>query len=266
LVAPTNPYSLFEGKVGQQVVLKVGPAVAETDAREITVQPVASERGLRYEAWVQGNRRKVAELSAGKIGYLHMPNTAVAGQQGFAKGYYPQLRKEGLIIDERFNGGGFIPSFFMNILRQKLANLWKPRYGQNWRTPGTAFLGHLAMISNGYAGSGGDCLPYYFKYYDLGPVIGTRTWGGLVGISRGIRLMDGGRVTFPEFAIFSVDGDWVVENYGVDPDIEVDNLPQDVIAGRDPQLETAVEVLLQRIAENPVQVPEPGRFPRDKLK
>ncbi len=264
LKVPTNPYSLFLDTAGKQVVLKVGPEPDGKRSREVTVVPVPSEDNLRYEAWVQANRRRVDELSGGRIGYLHMPNTAVGGQQGFAKGYYPNLRKDGLIIDERFNGGGFIPDFFMNILRQKLVNLWKPRYGQDWRTPGTAFLGHLAMISNGYAGSGGDALPYYFKYYELGPVIGTRTWGGLVGISRNIRLMDGGGVTFPEFGLFNVNGDWDVENYGVDPTIEIDNLPHEEIAGRDPQLEKAVEVLLRRIEEEPVQVPVHGDFPRDK--
>ncbi|MFO7610430.1 MAG: PDZ domain-containing protein [Candidatus Krumholzibacteriia bacterium] len=264
LKAPVNPYSLLEGKVGKQVVLEVGPRADGKDSRTVTVVPVASEFDLRYEAWVQGNRRKVDELSGGKIGYLHMPNTAVGGQQGFAKGYYPNLRKEGLIIDERFNGGGFIPDYVMNIMRQKLVNLWKPRYGQDWRTPGTAFAGHLAMISNGYAGSGGDALPYYFKYYELGPVIGTRTWGGLVGISRGISLMDGGSVTFPEFGLFNMEGEWDVENYGVDPTVPIDNLPHEEIAGRDPQLEKAVEVLLQKIKDEPVAVPAVKEFPRDK--
>ncbi len=264
LIAGSNPYSLFENKVGRQVLLEVGPNPDGKGSREVTVVPIASDSDLRYEAWVQGNRRRVDELSDGKIGYLHMPNTAFGGQQGFAKGYYPNLRKDGLIIDERFNGGGFIPDFFMNILRQKLVNLWKPRYGQDWRTPGTAFLGHMAMISNGYAGSGGDALPYYFKYYDLGEVVGTRTWGGLVGISRGIGLMDGGSVTFPEFGLFDVNGQWDVENYGVDPTIEIDNLPDEEIAGRDPQLEKAVEVLLQKIKDEPVNAPEVGDFPRNK--
>ncbi|MCK9996890.1 MAG: PD40 domain-containing protein [Candidatus Krumholzibacteria bacterium] len=265
LKAGTNPYSLLENKVDAQVVLEIGPNPDGKDSREITVVPIANDRALRYEAWVQTNRRRVDELSDGRIGYLHMPNTAIGGQVGFAKGYYPNLRKEGLIIDERFNGGGFIPDFFMNILRQKLVNLWKPRYGQDWRTPGTAFLGHMAMIANGYAGSGGDALPYYFKYYELGDVIGTRTWGGLVGISRGIGLMDGGSVTFPEFGLFNVNGEWDVENHGVEPTIEIDNLPHEEIAGRDPQLEKAVETLLQKIKDEPVVAPQtPGSFPRDK--
>ncbi len=246
--------------------MEVGPQADGTDSREITVVPIANEAPLRYEAWVQDNRRRVDELSGGRIGYLHLPNTAIAGQQGFAKGYYPNLRKDGLIIDERYNGGGFIPDFIMNVLRQELVSLWQPRYGMAGRTPGTAFQGHLAMISNGYAGSGGDALPYYFKAYELGPVIGTRTWGGLVGIARRVPLMDGGSVTFPEFGLFNLEGDFDVENYGVDPTIPVDNLPHEVIAGRDPQLEKAVEVLLENIKAEPVREPKHTGFPKDKAR
>ena len=264
LRAPMNPYSLLVDRIGEQVTLTVGPEKDGDESREIVVEPVRSERSLRYNAWVENNRRRVEELSDGKIGYLHLPNTAIGGQQGFARGYYPNLRKDGLIIDERFNGGGFIPDFFMNILRQQLVNMWRPRHGEDWRTPGTAFLGHLAMLSNRYAGSGGDALPYYFKAYELGPVIGTRTWGGLVGISRNIPLMAGGNVTFPEFGIYSLDGEWVVENEGVHPDIHVDNLPHEVIAGRDPQLEKAVAVLLERIAEDPIELKQPQGFPQDR--
>ncbi len=262
--APTNPFSLFVDRANQPVRLKVGPRPDGKDSREVTVETIASEGDLRYEAWVQHNRRRVDQLSGGKIGYLHLPNTAVGGQQGFAKGYYPQLRKEGLIIDERFNGGGFIPDFFMNILRQKMVNFWRPRFGQDWRTPGTAFMGHLAMLSNGYAGSGGDALPYYFKFYELGPVIGTRTWGGLVGISRDIPLMDGGNVTFPEFGLYDLEGQLAVENHGVEPTIELENLPHEEAAGRDAQLEKAVEVLLQKIAAQPVRMPAFKGFPQDR--
>lgn len=262
--APVNPYSLLVDKVGEQVMIEVGPSKNGDDSREITVKPIRSESDLRYTAWVEANRRRVDELSGGRIGYLHLPNTAVGGQQGFVKGYDPNLRKDGLIIDERFNGGGFIPDFFMNIMRQRLVNLWRPRYGQDWRTPGTAFLGHLAMVSNRYAGSGGDALPYYFKAYKLGPVIGTRTWGGLVGISRGIPLMDGGNVTFPEFGIYSLDGEWVVENHGVDLDIYLDNMPEAEMAGRDPQLEKAVEVLLEKIKTEPIVLPEIRQYPEDR--
>ncbi len=267
LHAPANPYALFEAKAGRQVTLTVGSRPDGAGSRDVVVQPIESEAGLRYVAWVEGNRRRAAELSGGRIGYLHLPNTAVAGVQEFAKGYYPQLRKEGLIIDERFNGGGFIPDLFMNILQQRVVNLWGRRPGmQDWVTPHSAFVGHLAMLSNGYAGSGGDALPYYFKFYELGPVIGTRTWGGLVGIDRGIPTIDGGRITMPSFGLFNLDGEWDVEGHGTEPDIAVDNLPEEEMAGRDPQLEKAVEVLLQRIASEPPRLPARPDYPRDKLR
>ncbi len=261
LRAPVNPYSLFEDKVGKQVVLTVAGRPDGKESREVTVEPIASDIGLRYVRWVEGNRRRVAELSGGRVGYIHLPNTSIAGVQAFARMYYPQLRMEGLIIDERYNSGGFIPDFIMNILRQKFVSFWKPRYGRDWRTPGTAFDGPMVMISNHHAGSGGDALPYYFQKYGLGKVVGTRTWGGLIGISRHIPLMDGGSVTFPEFRIFDTEGKWAVENHGVDPDVVVDNLPEDVAAGRDPQLEKAVELVLEQLGDRR-PVPEAPPFPR----
>ncbi len=262
LTTDMNPYALFEGKTKRQVTIEVadGP---RGEPREVVVRPVGNDIGLRYTAWVESNRRKVAEMSDGRFGYLHLPNTAIGGVQAFAKGYYPQLRMEGLVIDERYNAGGFIPDFMMHILRADFVNQWKPRYGQNWRSPGTAFNGPIVMVSNAHAGSGGDALPYYFQYYKLGKVVGMRTWGGLVGISTGIPLMDGGNVTFPEFGLFNMDGEWDVENHGVDPDIEVDNLPHLVRQGLDPQLEKAVEVLIEA-AKKTKDLPEAPRYPRDK--
>ena len=262
LTADVNPYSLFEGKTGRQVTLTVAGGKDE-ERRDVTVEPVRNDLGLRYTAWVEGNRRLVAEMSDGKFGYFHLPNTAVAGVQAFAKGYYPQTRMEGLIIDERYNAGGFIPDFLMAVLKGEFLNMWKPRYGQNWRTPGNAFNGPMVMVSNSHAGSGGDALPYYFQRYKLGKVVGTRTWGGLIGISTGIPLMDGGSVTFPEFGLYNLEGEWDVENHGVDPDIVVDNLPHLVRQGRDPQLERAVEVLLQEVRDRK-ELPDAPRFPRDR--
>lgn len=263
LSAGMNPYALLEGKTGRQTVLKVAAKADGDDAREVTVTPIRSERVLRYTRWVEGNRRRVAEMSGGRIGYLHLPNTAFDGVREFAKAYYPQIRLDGLVVDERYNGGGFIPDFMITIMNQKLLNQWQPRYGIPNRTPGSAFAGKMAMVSNGQAGSGGDALPLYFKSYGLGKVVGTRTWGGLVGVSTRIPLMDGGMVTFPEFGLFNMDGQWDVENYGVDPDIVVDNMPEDVMAGRDPQLEKAVEVLLEDIKSG-VDLPETPPFPRNR--
>ena len=257
-----NPYSLFENTVDHQVVLTLA-AEKKGETREITVRPIRSDIPLRYVKWVEGNRRRVTELSDGKIGYFHLPDTAFDGAREFAKGYYSQTRMEALIIDERYNGGGFIPAFMLNIMNEKFLNMWKPRYGQDWRTPGTAFNGPMAMISNEHAGSGGDALPFYFKQYEMGPVIGKRTWGGLIGYTTYVPLMDGGNVTFPEFGLFNLDGEWDVENHGVDPDIVVENLPEEVNAGRDPQLETAVDVLLQSLKDRK-DLPESPRFPRDR--
>jgi len=231
------------------------------------VQPIGSELNLRYTAWVNGNRRKVAELSNGRIGYFHMPNTAVAGVQEFTKGYYPQLRRDALIIDERNNGGGFVPDLFTLVLGQKPLNLWGRRPGMRaMLTPGTAFPGPLAMLANGYAGSGGDALPWYFKHERLGIVIGTRTWGGLVGLDRSIPLVDGGYITMPSFGFYTMDGKWEVENHGTEPDIELDNLPEEEFKGIDRQLEKAVEVLLQDLATKSPRLPEPPPYPRDKTK
>ncbi len=262
IAAPANPYALLEGKVNKQVTLTLA-ATPDGESREVVVRPIAADIPLRYVRWVETNRRLVAELSGGRIGYLHLPDTAFDGARAFAKAYYPQTRMEGLIVDERYNGGGFIPDFFLNVLNQKFLNMWRPRHGQNWRTPDTAFNGPMAMVSNAHAGSGGDALPYYFKRWELGKVIGMRTWGGLVGYSTYVGLMGGGHVTFPEFGLYDLEGKWDVENYGVDPDIEVDNLPHLVIQGRDPQLEKAVDVVLQELKERE-DLPEAPPFPRDR--
>jgi len=261
LKVPTNPFALFEDKVDKQVVLKLSDRPDGKNAREVTVRPIRSDTGLRYVRWVEHNRELVAKLSDGKVGYIHLPDTSISGVQAFAKMYYPQLRLQGLVIDERYNSGGFIPDFIMNILRQKYVSFWKPRYGRVWRTPGSAFDGPLVMVSNHYAGSGGDALPYFFQQYKLGKVVGTRTWGGLIGMSRSVPLMDGGQVTFPEFRIFSTEGKWVVENHGVEPDIVVDDLPEDIAAGRDPQLETAVRQVLRQLPKRKPVPPTP-KFPR----
>jgi len=262
LTAPTNPFSLFEGKVDKQVTLTIA-ATPDGETREVIVRPIRSDIPLRYVRWVENNRRLVAEMTDNKVGYLHLPDTAFDGARAFAKAYYPQTLMEGLIIDERYNGGGFIPDFILNVLNQSFLNMWKPRHGQNWRTPDTAFNGPMVMVSNAHAGSGGDALPYYFKEWQLGKVVGMRTWGGLVGYTTYVGLMGGGHVTFPEFALYGLDGEWAVENYGVDPDIEVDNLPHLVIQGRDPQLETAVDVVLQEMKQRQ-DLPDAPKFPRDR--
>jgi tricorn protease len=255
---PADPYGYFEELAGKQVVLKVNSKPGEEGAREVTVRPINSESGLRYVDWVEGNRRKVYEATGGRVGYMHVPDTSVDGVREFSQAFYAEVGKDGLIVDERFNSGGFIPDFFVERLRRELLSLWAPREGADFLTPGAAVYGPKVILANGFSGSGGDAFPYYFRRYKIGPIIGERTWGGLVGISSNIPMLDGGGVTAPQFALWSPDngGHWDVENHGVDPDIQIDNRPDLVVAGHDPQLEKAIEVVKEQLAKMP---PKPKR-------
>ena len=261
---PANPYRYFEKTVNQQVKLKVNDKPSPDGAWEVTVKPTDSEFMLRYLDWVETNRKKVEQATNGRVGYIHVPNTALWGLNEFSSGFYAQARKEALIVDVRYNGGGMIPDMFIEHLQRKILSLWSRREGQMMRTPTVTIQGPMVCIINEYAGSGGDALPYYFREKGLGPLIGTRTWGGLVGISRGIPLMDGGYVTVPEFAFMNLKGQWDVENHGVDPDIEVDNRPDLVVRGEDPQLEKAIEVILKKMKEEPMKLPSRPEYPIKK--
>ncbi len=190
-------------------------------------------------------------MSAGRIGYLHLPNTAFAGNRELFKRFLPQIEKDALIIDDRYNGGGFIPDRMMEILGRKTMNYWKQRGFKPNATPFVAHDGPKVMLINGYSSSGGNALPYYFRKMGLGKLIGTRTWGGLIGISGAPSLVDGGILLPPTFRIIDNDGNWVVENIGVSPDIEVHDLPELVYKGQDPSLERAVKELMQTLQKNP---------------
>jgi tricorn protease len=196
------------------------------------------------------------EESDGKIGYLHVPNTNVWGLQEFARGYYPQTNLDGLIIDERYNSGGWIPTIFVERLGRKVTSMWAQRYGKPGKFPRSASEGHLAMLINQYSGSGGDAFPYYFKQAGLGPLIGKRTWGGLVGMNRNIPLLDGGMVTVPTIGFYEMSGEWGVENVGVYPDIEVEIMPEEAVRGEDPQLQKAIDYLMNKIDEEEPELPD----------
>jgi tricorn protease len=259
--APTDVYAYFQNTAGRPITIQVNSKPSVDGAREYTVDPAKSEGELRYTEWVSENRRKVAEATGGRVGYLHVPDTAIRGHVEFSKGFYASVDKDGLIVDGRFNSGGFIPDEMVARLARKQLSYWARREYKPFKTPTLAVDGPKAVVTNEYAGSGGDCLPYFFRAYGLGPVIGKRTWGGLVGISRSIPLMDGGGVTFPDFGFYSLDGQWVVENHGVDMDIEVEQWPHLVVNGHDPQLERAIQEVMKALETSPPRRPVVPPYP-----
>ncbi|HLW76430.1 MAG TPA: PDZ domain-containing protein, partial [Bryobacteraceae bacterium] len=250
---------LLEGTANHAIKIKVAPDASGSNAREITVTPVASEAQLRHEAWVEANRRRVDKLSGGKLAYVYMPDTGQGGLTQFTRYYFAQTDKQGAIIDERFNGGGQVADYVINVLDRPLMGWWQPRWGAIYRTPAAQIFGPKVMIINEMAGSGGDMMPWMFHHTKTGTLVGKRTWGGLVGVSQYPALMDGGNVTSPSFGFFSPNGKWEIENHGTSPDVEVDQDPKSVHDGHDPQLERAVAVALEEMKSNPV--PEPHRPP-----
>ena len=254
-------YALLEGRAGKQTRLRVSAAANGTNAREAVVRPVASDTELRYFDWVEGNRRKVDAASGGKLAYVYMPNTGIEGYESFVRYYFAQSGKEGVIIDERFNGGGMVADYVIDVLRRVPMAYWRHRYGHDQTTPGMGIFGPRVMIINEFAGSGGDAMPYFFRFHKLGTLVGTRTWGGLIGISGYPPLMDGGMLTAPNFAFRNLSGALDVENKGVAPDVESWSDPAAVRQGRDPQLETAIRIALEALKKQPAVKPAEPVFP-----
>jgi tricorn protease len=247
-----DPYRYLENTVGRQVTLGLAASADGSDARDVVVQPIASEVTLRYLDWVENNRRIVDELSGGRIGYVHVPNTAVQGHRELWEGFGPQARvKEAMIIDDRYNGGGFIPFDMITSLASPVLNYWSQRETRPQATPQTGFDGPMIMLINGYSSSGGDAFPFYFRKLALGPLMGKTTWGGLIGYSGSPSMVDGGSMAVPSFSFINTEGVWDVEAVGVAPDIEVFDDPTLIQAGRAPTLEKAVEHLLAELAQNP---------------
>jgi tricorn protease len=261
LKPPTELYSLFENSAGKQMEITVGPNPDGKGSRTVTVEPLASEDGLRNLSWVEGNLKKVQQATHGRVAYVYLPNTAGPGHAYFKRYFFPQADKDAIIIDERFNGGGQVADYYIDHLRRPLISYWATRYGENLKTPGAAIQGPKVMLIDETAGSGGDLLPWMFRKEKLGLLIGKRTWGGLVGILGFPVLMDGGRVTAPNLAIWTEEGGWVVENEGVAPDVEIEQWPADVLAGKDPQLEKAIEVVLKELERNPPHKAKRPEFP-----
>ncbi|MBZ5492935.1 MAG: PDZ domain-containing protein [Acidobacteriia bacterium] len=254
-------FELFEGTADKSTVLKVGPAADGKGAHNVTVVPIESEAALRNRAWIEGNLQRVEKLSGGKLAYVYLPDTGFGGYTSFNRYFFAQVGREGAVIDERFNGGGSAADYVIDYLRRPLQNYWMTREGHDFTTPVGAIFGPKAMITNMYAGSGGDALPWYFRDAKLGPLVGTRTWGGLVGIYDYPELMDGGGVTAPRVAFYNRTGDWDVENHGVAPDYEVEIMPRDWASGHDPQLEKAVALVMDALKKNPLPVAKHPAFP-----
>ena len=263
---PVEVYSFFEETAGKQIKIKVGPNPDGKDAREVTVVPVDNEFALRNRAWEEDNRRKVDELSGGKLAYVHVPDTGEGGYTNFNRFYFAQVDKQGAVIDERYNHGGEIADYIIDMLKRPLRNCAISREGEKFCSPLAQIYGPKTMVINEMSGSGGDALPWMFKQDGVGPLVGTRTWGGLVGIYNYPRLIDGGFVTAPRVAIYGLHGQWEVENHGVAPDIEVENDPASVAAGHDPQLEKAVQVTLEALKKNPVVLPDHPPYPNYQKK
>ena len=256
--ADREVYAAFENKTDRRVELKVGPKADGEGARTVVVEPITGEGPLRNRDWIEKNLKYVHEKTGGRVAYVYVPNTAGPGHAYFKRYFFPQADKDAVIVDERFNGGGSVADYYIDILRRPVVSWWATRHGEPFRTPGAAILGPKVMLIDETAGSGGDLLPWMFRRFKLGTLVGRRTWGGLVGILGFPPLLDGGSVTAPDLAFYTEDG-WRVENEGVPPDVEVEQWPADVAAGKDPQLDKAIEVALDKLkteAPRPLERPE----------
>ncbi len=257
-----DPWAAFQGLAGRTVTLTVSsrPELGD-DARRVVVELLGSDSNLRYRAWVEGRRAYVDQRTGGRVGYVYIPNTGINGQNELVRQFVGQLHKPALIFDERWNGGGQIPTRFIELLNRPVVNYWSLREGEDIVWPPDAHHGPKCMLINGLAGSGGDYLPFWFREAGLGKLVGTRTWGGLVGIGGTPPLVDGTRVTAPNFAFYEKDGTWGIEGHGVDPDIEVIDDPALMADGSDPQLDAAIAHMLEELERNPYAPPTPPAYP-----
>ncbi len=260
LTAPTDIQEPLEGTAGKIILLHI-TAADGSNPRDINVVPVANEAALRNIDWIDSNQKKVDQLSGGKLAYVYLPDTAAGGFTNFNRYFMAQTDKQGAVIDERFNGGGQIADYIIEVLGRKIESYWAPRYGTIEHTPNAGIYGPKVMIVNEFAGSGGDAMPWLFRHNQIGTLVGKRTWGGLVGIGAIPVLMDGGHVTSPSVAFFSPKGEWDVENHGVEPDVVVEQDPKLVSEGHDPQLEKAVSIALQQLGEHPETHPARPPYP-----
>ncbi len=259
-----NIHQVLENTAGRIVEITLGPSPDMEGSRTVRVSPIAYEGGLRNRYWVEENLQKVKEATKGQVAYVYVPNTAGAGHQYFKRYFFPQVNKKAIIVDERYNGGGQISDYYIDLLLRPYQAYWNFRYGQDLKTPSASIKGPKVLIVDENAGSGGDMFPWMFRKFEVGTIVGKRTWGGLVGVLGFPEFIDGGSVTAPNVAIWTKDG-FIVENEGVAPDIEVEQYPKALIEGRDPQLEKAIEVIMDELEKNPPQKPKRPPYP-NKMK
>jgi tricorn protease len=247
----SDPWAAFQGLGDKTVVLTVNSNASSTGARQVVVKCLTSETELRFRSWIEERRQIVDKATNGRIGYIYVQSTGVDAQNELVRQFMAQWKKDGLIIDERWNSGGQIPDRFIELLNRPILAYWAVRDGASQQWPPVALRGPQVMLINGWSGSGGDAFPTYFREAGLGPLIGTRTWGGLIGISGAPALADGGGVTVPTFRMYDPKGRWFAEGHGVDPDIPVDDDPAQLAAGNDPQLARAIKEVTDRAAKMP---------------
>ncbi|MFG0252374.1 MAG: S41 family peptidase, partial [Phycisphaerales bacterium JB038] len=253
LTAADNVHERLIGLAGEQVLLTVGSTPERAEARDVQIVTLRSDRQLRYYDWVRRNREYVAEKTGGRLGYMHLPNMSGAGLVAFAKTFYAQLDKEAMVVDIRFNGGGNVSQLLIERFDRKLWAFQRARRGRHEMYPSRTFRGHLALVTNRWAGSDGDIFPESWRIKDLGPIIGTRTWGGVIGIRSDKPFIDGGMSTQPEYAWWEPIRGWALENTGVTPDIEVGIRPEDMLAGKDPQLDRTIRELERMLEDEPIE-------------
>ncbi|MEO6740207.1 MAG: PDZ domain-containing protein [Chthoniobacteraceae bacterium] len=260
-----EPAAVFSGLAEKTVVLTVNDKPVLEGAREVILHTLGSESALRQAAWINQNRLRVEAATGGRCGYIYVKNTGDEGQTELFRQWRGQTQKDALIIDERWNSGGHIPDRFIEVLNRPTTNYYAVRDGRDWSSPMVSTDGPKVMLANGWSGSGGDCFPFLFQQKKLGPVIGTRTWGGLIGMTGSPQLTDGGHVTVPTFAIYDTNGKWIIEGTGVKPDIEVLDDPAAIAKGTDPQLERGIKEIVDQLAKNPPHRPaKPGYTDRSR--
>lgn len=261
-------WASFQGLAGEVVTLTINSTANMTGAQDVIVKPMSSELRLRNLVWIESNRKKVEKATNGRVGYIYVPDTGIRGQSELVRQFIPQHRLDGLIFDERFNSGGQFSDRFIEMMNRPLYAYAARRHHRDLTIPQLTHIGPKVMVINEWAGSGGDAFPYSFRKAGLGPIVGKRTWGGLIGISGNPMLIDGGFITAPNLAVWHPDGYWDVEGYGVDPDYEVESIPHEMAAGKDPQLEKAIKVVLDLLKKSPPKKPRRPAYPdrSDRIK